>query len=109
MVTNIKVDLPTELKNNLEFVRTIPSSNDEELALLVMAEDKRNEKGDELRVLRFFRIRKVETEFEIVNEVESFVFANHDNALEFLDFLPKMSAIDLLTRLSGEPVEFEKE
>lgn len=104
----ISVVLPKELEDNLEFLQTIPNPVDEDLALLFMGKNIQSPYGKKHRLIILFLLRKVESEYEVDVEIDSFTFDSDEAAQQFLESVPNMSLIEFLFKSHHQVFSFKE-
>lgn len=90
----IQVLLPKEVEDRFEMLQTIINPDDADLALLFMGENVVSKSGNNLRLIRLLLARKIETDYELDGEINTFVFGDEEAAQSFLAAVPNMSLIE---------------
>ncbi|WP_243300439.1 hypothetical protein [Bacillus litorisediminis] len=100
---NFNVLIPKEFLDEMEVYSTIISPIHQEMGILIMSQNLNRMSND--IVIRLYRLQKEKNKksYEIIYELQAFSFSLYNQAKSFLDYLPNMSAIEMLLMLNPEP------
>lgn len=99
MEEGYKVNIPEELKN-MTVMTTVFSPVVEDFGILIMGENIEKQVGTP--IIRVYYLRREDGQYECIEELESFAFESVNQAVQFADFLPEMSGIEMLLMLRGK-------
>lgn len=92
MQNKFELIIDSKLMEEMELITHLISPKYSSIGILFMKEKDESESI----VIRIYRTEEIEGEYQASNEIGSYSFVELSHALEFIEHLPQMSAIDLM-------------
>lgn len=93
---NVNVEMPHELLKEMNLEGIMVNSNDKRKGIVVLSKDVHQfSRNNTVRIYRMHH-DNLSNQYFVVNELEAFTFGNYKQAKQFIQYLPKMTAIEML-------------
>ena len=112
MEDGFQVIVSDSLLENMQIYTSVIDPRNGDIGLLILTgnmEPVSIRDADEPAIVKFYSIKKLGAEFRVDSEIDTFKFDNLGPASQFLETLPKMSALELLLLKNDRGSDFEEE